>query len=167
MGIQVALAALASHGEGRPPPPSRWRAIDARLVDLGRGPAAALGPAAPEADLLGRLQLRRTACGDALARRLARVWDSASGRELATLRHPQPINYAEFADTGQRVLTRAADGTVRLWDVATAAELAVLPLLEGEALRALSPDARTILTTAKTGPARVGMPRTATSCWSC
>lgn len=46
----------------------------------------------------------------------ARLWDTASGRELAVLRgHQGPVGNAQFSRDGTTVLTASSDGTVRLW----------------------------------------------------
>jgi len=46
----------------------------------------------------------------------ARVWDTASGRELAVLEgHTATITHASFSADGLLIVTAALDGTVRLW----------------------------------------------------
>ena len=57
----------------------------------------------------------------------ARLWDAATGAELAVLRgHENSVWSAVFDPSGARVLTASDDHTARLWDAATGAELAVL-----------------------------------------
>lgn len=56
----------------------------------------------------------------------ARLWDAATGAEIAALRHDRPVESAVFDRSGVRVLTASKDHTARLWDVASAAEIAVL-----------------------------------------
>ena len=57
----------------------------------------------------------------------ARLWDAATGAELAVLRgHESEVRTAVFDRSGARVLTASEDNTARLWDAASGAELAVL-----------------------------------------
>jgi len=58
---------------------------------------------------------------------IARLWDAATGAELAILRGNQNwILTAAFDPSGARVLTFDDDKTARIWDAATGAVLAVL-----------------------------------------
>jgi WD40 repeat protein len=59
--------------------------------------------------------------------RTVRIWDAATGAELAVFRgHRQPVSAVAFAPGGARVASASADGTARLWDAVTGKEL--LPL---------------------------------------
>jgi WD40 repeat protein/tRNA A-37 threonylcarbamoyl transferase component Bud32 len=50
----------------------------------------------------------------------ARVWDTATGRELAVLRgHDEGVASARFSPDGQAIATISSDNTARLWDAAT------------------------------------------------
>ncbi len=52
--------------------------------------------------------------------RTARIWDPASGRELAVLRpHGGWVASVAFAPSGDRLITSASDGRVRIWNLAT------------------------------------------------
>ena len=51
-----------------------------------------------------------TASGD----RAARIWDAASGKEIAVL--GGRVNFAAFSPDGSRIVT-AGDGSARIWDV--------------------------------------------------
>ncbi|MEJ7616205.1 MAG: hypothetical protein WKF30_04360 [Pyrinomonadaceae bacterium] len=56
-----------------------------------------------------------------------KLWDVASGRELATLHgHAGPIQSLAFSPDGRRLATGSEDHTVKLWDVATRQELITL-----------------------------------------
>jgi WD40 repeat protein len=52
----------------------------------------------------------------ASADKTARVW-SASGADVATLRHPDIVTSVAWSPDGRRLLTGCADGTARVWDV--------------------------------------------------
>ena len=64
----------------------------------------------------------RTASRD----RSARIWDVASGQQIASLPQNGGIDFAIFSPDERRVLT--IDDGVRLWDVATRQEIALLGL---------------------------------------
>jgi WD40 repeat protein len=46
----------------------------------------------------------------------ARVWDAATGRELARLTHGLAVEAVRFASGGEDLVTASEDGTVRVWD---------------------------------------------------
>jgi len=77
----------------------------------------------------------------------ARLWDAASGRELAVLRgHKHSVNSVAFSPDGRRVLSGSADGTARLWDADSGRELAVLRGQESPVTSvAFSPDGCRVL----------------------
>jgi WD40 repeat protein len=78
----------------------------------------------------------------------ARLWDVATGRELAVLRgHVDEIQTLAFRPDGRYLATGSWDKTARLWDVATGRELAVLKGHEGYInTLAFSPDGRYLAT---------------------
>lgn len=50
----------------------------------------------------------------------ARIWDVATGKELAELRgHKKSVIAAAFSPDGQRIVTASADGTARVWDISS------------------------------------------------
>ena len=63
-----------------------------------------------------------TASGD----KTARVWDAATGKELARLGHDDTVWSAAFSADGARIVTASDDNTARVWDAATGKELARL-----------------------------------------
>jgi WD40 repeat protein len=61
-------------------------------------------------------------------RRMANLWDSRSGRKLATFREAgSAISLAMFSPDGSRILTGGENGIARLWAAADGRELVVLP----------------------------------------
>ncbi len=69
-----------------------------------------------------------------------RVWDAATGKELARLDHDGQIAAAAFSPDGLRIITATSNGTVRVWDVATGGELARLDHDGQITAAAFSPD---------------------------
>ena len=47
----------------------------------------------------------------------ARIWDAASGKEIAVLRgHEASVDSAAFSPDGSRIVTASEDNTARIWD---------------------------------------------------
>ena len=62
----------------------------------------------------------------------ARLWEAATGQELAVLRgHEGEVLSAVFSPDGARIVTASDDDTARLWEAATGQEIAVLRGHEG------------------------------------
>ncbi|MDR1267900.1 MAG: WD40 repeat domain-containing protein [Planctomycetaceae bacterium] len=54
----------------------------------------------------------------------ARIWDTATGKELQKLKgHPGKIISAFFSFNGKTIVTASWDSTTRIWDVSTGKEL--------------------------------------------
>ena len=94
-----------------------------------------------------RLQPRRLAHRHGVDR-TARIWDAATGKELAVLRgHDSSVNSAAFRPDGSRIVTASQDKTARIWDAATGKEVAVLSGHENRVKSAaFSPDGSRIVT---------------------
>lgn len=80
--------------------------------------------------------------------RVARVWDAATGKQLAVLRgHRGRIRTAAFSSDAKRLATASEDTTVRIWEIPNGKQLAVL---KGHACTPrsvrFSPDGRQIWT---------------------
>ena len=57
----------------------------------------------------------------------ARLWDAATGKEIAILEgHQDRLTGADFSPDGRTVVTASNDKTARLWDAATGKEIAIL-----------------------------------------
>ncbi|HTV69968.1 MAG TPA: WD40 repeat domain-containing protein [Rhizobiaceae bacterium] len=77
---------------------------------------------------------------------MLRVWDVASGTEIATLKHERPIFFMEFSPDGSRIASAVGDTKVWLWDVATATEIAVLEHAQTIRSATFSPDGTRVVT---------------------
>jgi Novel STAND NTPase 1/TIR domain/WD domain, G-beta repeat len=154
VGIELAVAVLASHAEGTAPPPSRWRAVDALAWSISARPVPLL--TLPHKHIFSATfspDGQRVLAGSLSSN--ARLWVAGTGVELFSLGHGGATPTAHFSPDGQKVLTDSRDGGTRGWDAATGAQLAVLPLHKDEFFRAFGPDGRRVLTLSKNGPARV------------
>jgi WD40 repeat protein len=84
--------------------------------------------------------------------RIARHWDTATGRQLAELVHDYPVWSVAFSPDGRRILTGSGDdnrhiGEVRTWDAATAKPLLpTLPHPEEVTDVSFSPNGQSLLT---------------------
>ena len=87
----------------------------------------------------------------------ARLWDAASGAEIAVLRgHERIVTSAAFSPDGTRIVTASDDNTARLWDAANGAEIAVLRGHERIVRSAaFSPDGTRIVTASDDNTARL------------
>jgi WD40 repeat protein/serine/threonine protein kinase len=62
-----------------------------------------------------------------LTENVARIWDSASGRQVGQLQgHDGIVVSVAFSPDGRRIVTGSSDTTARIWDTASAKQLAVL-----------------------------------------
>jgi len=87
----------------------------------------------------------------------ARLWDAASGKQLAELRgHSNWVRSAAFSPDGQRVVTASYDSTARIWDAASGKQLTEL---RGHShwvvSAAFSPDGQRVVTASQDSTARI------------
>jgi WD40 repeat protein/serine/threonine protein kinase len=87
----------------------------------------------------------------------AKVWDSASGRELLTLTgHTKAVVCTTFSPDGKRIITGSMDETVRVWDAADGRELLTLKAsTNGVWCVAISPDGQRLAAGGNDSLARV------------
>jgi WD40 repeat protein len=58
---------------------------------------------------------------------VVRMWDTASGQEMAVMPHDNKVTMVIFSPDGARLATASADHVVRMWDTASGQEMARMP----------------------------------------
>jgi WD40 repeat protein len=92
---------------------------------------------------------------------IATVWDTRSGRRLATLRGHSSVFAMAYSPDGRRILTGGGDGTARLWDAATGRLILCLAGHHATVLAlAFSADGQWIATGARSGEVVIWNART-------
>jgi eukaryotic-like serine/threonine-protein kinase len=87
---------------------------------------------------------------------IAKVWDSASGTIVATLReHDRRIKSASFSFDNARIVTASTDRTARVWDARTGKHLATMVHPYEVLSAAFSPDGARVVTTGDSSTAAV------------
>jgi len=77
----------------------------------------------------------------------ARVWDAATGKELAVCKgHPDAVGALGFSPDGKLLATGAGDKMLKVWDAAAGKELAALQHPTWVTSVAFAPDGRTLAT---------------------
>ena len=89
-----------------------------------------------------------------------RVWDAASGKELALLADDSSprnqMNTAVFSPNGKRIITASEDGIVRIWDANTGQKIAALNNhAKGVHSAQFSPDTTQVVTASSDFTARI------------
>ena len=87
----------------------------------------------------------------------ARLWDAATGKEIAVLRgHDKLVRRAAFSPDGTRVVTASNDNTARLWDAETGKEIVALRGHDDAVVSAaFSPDGTRVVTASNDNTARL------------
>jgi WD40 repeat protein len=89
----------------------------------------------------------------------ARIWEAATGKEIAVLRgHFNSVSSAAFSPDGTRIVTASWDNTARIWDASTGKEIALMrePTVAGAMeSAAFSPDGTRIVTASVDYTARI------------
>jgi WD40 repeat protein/tetratricopeptide (TPR) repeat protein len=87
----------------------------------------------------------------------ARLWDTETGKPLATLSgHIGAVNGAAISPDGRSAATASDDGTARLWDTETGSSVGTLVgHIDAVNNVAFSPDGRRVVTSSKDGTARL------------
>ena len=76
----------------------------------------------------------------------ANLWDTASGKLLASFEYLGPFFHAAFSPDGTRILTASADHSTRLWDAASGKLMASFDHQDEVSHATFSPDGTRILT---------------------
>jgi WD40 repeat protein/DNA-binding SARP family transcriptional activator len=86
-----------------------------------------------------------------------RIWDSATGKPLATLTgHSAMINYVAFNPDGSRLATASDDGTAKVWDPRSGKEILTFRGHDGFVTVAkFSPDGKQLVTAGEDGTIRL------------
>jgi WD40 repeat protein/tetratricopeptide (TPR) repeat protein len=77
--------------------------------------------------------------------RTARLWESRTGKPVATLTHESKVNLASFSPDGRRIVTISNERTARLWDSSTGKEIAPLHKAGNVNSVSFSPDSRLVI----------------------
>jgi WD40 repeat protein len=88
--------------------------------------------------------------------RLAKIWNTATGKVVTLSGHQLPVAAAGFSPDGRRVMTAAADKSVRIWDVGETKPVAIVsdyaaPVQDAE----FSQNGRFVVTASSDGTARI------------
>jgi len=89
--------------------------------------------------------------------RTARIWDTATGQQIALLRgHDGALSSASFSPDGKLIVTASYDTTARIWDAVTGQQIALLRGHHGALSSAsFSPDGKLIVTASFDETARI------------
>jgi uncharacterized delta-60 repeat protein len=85
----------------------------------------------------------------------ARVWEAASGREVARLTHDEDVTDVAFSPDGRYVVSGSRDTTARVWEATSGREVARMTHDSSVFDVAFSPDGRFVVSGSRDGTARV------------
>jgi WD40 repeat protein len=75
----------------------------------------------------------------------ARVWNAATGVEIASFTHDGPVSAVGFSPDGKWVISASGDNTSRIWEVATKTEAALIEHDGAVSAVAFSPDGKEVI----------------------
>ena len=85
-----------------------------------------------------------------------RIWDAASGKQIAVLSDASRVASAAFSPDGSRIVTASLINTARIWDAASGSRIAVLNgHISSLTSAAFSPDGSRIVTASRDRTARI------------
>ena len=85
----------------------------------------------------------------------ARVWEAASGQELARMTHDSGVSSVAFSSDGKYVVSGSYDKTARVWEAASGQEVARMTHDNGVYSVAFSPDGKYVVSGSYDNTARV------------
>jgi WD40 repeat protein len=85
----------------------------------------------------------------------ARIWEAATGQEIALTVHENTVSSVAFSPDGKHVVSGSYDGTARVWEVATGQEIARIVHENTVSSVAFSPDGKYVVSGSYDGTARV------------
>jgi WD40 repeat protein len=131
-----------------------WEAATGAALSPIPAPLLVTGHTAPlNAVILGPAGTRIVTASDDGT---ARLWEVATGHQLAVLNHASPVRYTAFSPDGTRLVTAGSDDTARVWDAATGQPLAALAGYTRHMTSGVfSPDGRRIVLVRNDNTARV------------
>jgi WD40 repeat protein len=81
----------------------------------------------------------------------ARVWEAATGREVARMTHEGSVNTVAFSPDGRWVVSGSSDDTVRVWEAATGREVAWMAHEDDVQTVTFDPDGRWVTSGSRDG----------------
>jgi len=79
----------------------------------------------------------------------ARVWEAATGKEVARMTYDGWVFFVTFSPDGKYVASGSSDGTVRVWEAATGKEIARMIHVDVINFIAFSPDGKYVISVSK------------------
>ena len=90
----------------------------------------------------------------------ARVWEVATGREVARIKHDRDVNSVAFSRDGNLVVSGSSDGTARVWETTTGKEIARITHTKPVIIATFSPNGQYIVSGSEDGTAYTSEART-------